>query len=92
MVSAFLNTVCNFGGIIGSFMYLNREAPVYNTGNAITIAAGVTGCACAIVLHVAWKKINRENRQRKEDEVRSTYSDDELLRLGDRSPFFRYME
>ncbi|KAJ4413423.1 hypothetical protein N0V82_008545 [Gnomoniopsis sp. IMI 355080] len=92
MVSAFLNTVCNFGGIVGSFMYLNREAPVYNTGNGITIAAGVIGCACAVVLHVAWNRANGVNGQRKEVDVRSTYSDDELLRLGDRSPFFRYME
>lgn len=92
MVSAFLNTVCNFGGIVGSFMYLNKEAPVYNTGNGISIAAGVLGCACAVVLHMVWKRANWKNEERNEDEVRSTYSDDELLSLGDRSPLFRYME
>lgn len=92
MVSAFLNTVCNFGGIVGSFMYVNREAPAYNTGNGITMGAGVVGCACAVVLHVVWKRANGQNGQRRESEVRSAYADDELLRLGDRGPLFRYME
>jgi hypothetical protein len=43
------------------------------------------------------KAYQRENRKRDEfmvgktdDEVRSNYTDQELLDLGDRSPFYRY--
>lgn len=92
MVSAFLTAVANVGGIIGSFMYLNSEDPVYNTGNGISVAAGFLGCACTVVLHVAWKRANRENSNRDETAARFAYSDDELLRMGDRSPFFKYTE
>lgn len=90
MVSAFLITIGNMGGIVGSFMYLAREAPVYNTGNSISLVVGFIGCVCTVVLVVAWKRANQENAKRSEEEVRLTYSDDELLRLGNKSPLFRY--
>lgn len=90
MMSAFLVTVGNVGGILGSFMYFESEAPVYSTGNSISLTVGVIGCTCAAVLGFSWKRANRENGARNEDEVRSAYSDKELLRLGDRNPLFKY--
>lgn len=31
MITSMLTSVANFGGIAGSFMFLDREAPVYRT-------------------------------------------------------------
>jgi MFS family permease len=89
--SAFNICMGNTGGIIGSYMYLDREAPTYQTGFGLSLAFGVSGLLVASVLEVSLVRANRRNANMSEMEVREKYSDEQLLAMGDRSPLFRYM-
>jgi MFS family permease len=89
--SAFNICLGNTGGIIGSYMYLDREAPTYQTGFGLSLAFGLSGLLVASVLEVSLVRANRRNTAMSEMEVREKYTDEQLLALGDRSPLFRYM-
>ncbi|OJI99292.1 hypothetical protein ASPVEDRAFT_69737 [Aspergillus versicolor CBS 583.65] len=89
--SAFNICMGNTGGIIGSYMYLDRESPTYLTGFGLSLAFGVSGLLVAGILEVSLVIANKRKARMVESEVREWYTDDELLVLGDRSPLFRYM-
>lgn len=91
---ALLISVGNMGGIMGSNVYLAREAPKYTTG----FAASLSMCCLAILMTfvLRWAYSN-ENKKRDlliaehgEDAIRARYSEEELLLMGDKSPFYRY--
>lgn len=91
---ALLISVGNMGGIMGSNIYLSREAPKYTTGFAASLAMC---CAAIIMTFVLRWAYTRENRRKDEmiaemgeEAIRAKYSEDELLMMGDKSPFFRY--
>ncbi|KAJ4361719.1 hypothetical protein N0V95_001612 [Ascochyta clinopodiicola] len=91
---ALLISVGNMGGIMGSNIYLAREKPKYTTGFAASLAMCVAAVAMTFVLRWAYGKENRKRDQliqeHGEEAIRARYSDEELLMLGDKSPFFRY--
>lgn len=90
MVTAFLISLSNIGGIVGSFIFLSNEAPAYNTGYGVTLAVSFLGFAGAGLLWYEWQKLNKKRRLVDEDQVRAKYTDLELLQMGDRSPLFKY--
>lgn len=87
---AFNICIGNIGGIIGSYMYLDREAPQYWTGFSLSLAFGATGVIVALLLELSYKWGNVRKAKTPEDEIRARYSEDELLRMGDKSPLFKY--
>ncbi|KAL4746551.1 hypothetical protein BDW72DRAFT_207253 [Aspergillus terricola var. indicus] len=87
---ALMNCVGNVGGILGSFMYLEREKPKYYTGFGISLALGVTGVIMAILLEWSYKIANRR-KEREADEARTRYTEEELFDMGDRSPLFKHV-
>lgn len=89
--SAFNICMGNTGGIIGSYMYLDRESPTYLTGFGLSLAFGVSGLLVACVLELSFLNANRRNGKLSETEVRDKHTDEQLLSLGDRSPLFRYL-
>lgn len=91
LVMAVLISIGNIGGIIGSFMYLESEGPVYNTGFGLGTALGVFGVVTALVLWLALKRENAKNEKVTLDEARARYSDAELLAMGNNSPLFRFV-
>lgn len=80
----------NLGGIVGSFMYLDKEAPTYQTGFGLALAFGATGAVAVMFLDLTYKWANDRKARLNEEEVRSLYTEDELIRMGDRSPLFKY--
>jgi hypothetical protein len=91
---ALLISVGNMGGIMGSNIYLDREKPKYKTGFGVSLAMCCAAIAMTMYLRIAY---GRENRKRDallaehgEEAIRARYSDEEMLELGDKSPFFRY--
>ena len=82
------------GGIAGSNIYLAREAPNYRTGFGTSLAICVCGIIAAFVLRTVYQ---RENKRRDafmegktDEEIMGKYTEQELLDLGDRNPFYRY--
>ncbi|ORY58135.1 major facilitator superfamily domain-containing protein [Pseudomassariella vexata] len=85
------NCVGNTGGIIGSFMYIESEAPSYPTGFGLSLAFGASGMLVAFFLEMSYKWSNKRKARLSEDEVRARHTEDELLDMGDKSPLFKYV-
>lgn len=91
---ALLISVGNLGGICGSNIYYAKQEPKYQTGFGTSLAICGCGIIAAFVLRIAYQ---RENKRRDElleregeDAIRAKYTEQELLDLGDLSPFYRY--
>ncbi|CAK7230065.1 hypothetical protein SBRCBS47491_007460 [Sporothrix bragantina] len=83
--------VGNMGGIVGTNIYLAREAPKYWTGYGISLAFLLNAICCTFVLRHVWNKDNKKRDRMSEDEIYAKYTEQELLELGDRSPLYRYV-
>lgn len=91
---ALLVTIGNFGGFVGSNIFLSKEAPKYPAGFGTCLAVLVVSVITTILLR---KSLQRENERRDEFmigkteiEVKAQYTNEEWARLGDNSPLFRY--
>ncbi|KAB8214644.1 putative MFS transporter [Aspergillus novoparasiticus] len=80
----------NSGGVIGSYMYMDEEAPTYYTGFGLSLAFGGSGLIVALLLELSYIYANRKKANESEAEIRERYTDDELLAMGDKSPLFKY--
>ncbi|KAI8932388.1 hypothetical protein NX059_010575 [Plenodomus lindquistii] len=80
----------NLGGIVGSFIYQERESPKYPTGFGTSLAFAAAGMVCAFTLEYLFWRINKRNAEKSEDEWRAIYSEAQLEKMGDRSPLFKY--
>lgn len=86
----FMICLGNIGGIIGSYIYIEDEKPTYPTGFGASLSFAGLGVAACLLLEFLFWNINRRRAAISEEEVRANYSEEELERLGDRSPLFRY--
>lgn len=80
----------NLGGIVGSFIYQEKEKPRYPTGFGSSLAFAAAGMACAFTLEYLFWRINQKNAEKSEEEWRTIYTEEQLEKMGDRSPLFRY--
>ncbi|KAF2733829.1 MFS general substrate transporter [Polyplosphaeria fusca] len=80
----------NLGGIVGSFIYQEKEAPKYPTGFGASLSFAAAGAVSALTLEYAYWSINKKNAEKSEDEWRATYTEAQLEKMGDRSPLFKY--
>lgn len=91
---ALLISVGNLGGIAGSNIYVAWEAPKYPAGFGTGLTICVIAVIMAYVLRLIFMKENAKRRalleQEGEDAIRARYTDQELLEMGDKSPFFIY--
>lgn len=82
--------VGNMGGIMGSYMFFDSDAPVYGTGFGLSLAFGLSGLIMALVAEATYKWGNKKKEALTEDQVHAMYTHDQLLKMGDKSPLFRY--
>ncbi|TPX09500.1 uncharacterized protein E0L32_009243 [Thyridium curvatum] len=87
---AYLVAMGNVGGVIGSYIYKEDEAPEYPTGFGNSLAFAAAGLIAALLLEYLLLRSNRRNEKLTEVEVRARYTDEELERMGDRSPLYKY--
>lgn len=91
---ALLISIGNFGGIAGSNIYIASQAPKYPTGFGTGLGMSVAAIIMAFVLRKAFARENEKRRRMLDEEgeeaIRARYSDQELLDMGDKSPFFIY--
>ncbi|KAF2271751.1 MFS general substrate transporter [Westerdykella ornata] len=91
---ALLISVGNMGGIMGSNIYLAREKPKYRTGFGVSLAMCIAAIVMTFVLRWAYSRENAKRDQllaeHTEEEIRAQYTEEQMLELGDRSPFWRY--
>ncbi|CAK7200689.1 hypothetical protein SEUCBS139899_003387 [Sporothrix eucalyptigena] len=81
----------NMGGIVGTNIYIAKQAPYYWTGYGISLGFLLNAICCTFVLRHVWSKANKQRDLLSEDEIFATYTEQELLDMGDRSPLYRYV-
>ncbi|KAH9835023.1 major facilitator superfamily domain-containing protein [Rhodofomes roseus] len=89
---AFHIGIGNFSGAIASNIYLSHDAPRYIMGHALELMFIGIGLVSLPITVLAYRRINarRDALQRELGEKGGIYSADELRRMGDRAPDFRY--
>jgi hypothetical protein len=80
----------NVGGLIGSYIYKDDEAPRYPTGFGNSLAFAAAGIVACVVLEYGLWMLNKKNAKLDQDEIRAKYTDEELQKMGDKSPLFKY--
>lgn len=79
-----------FGGLLGSNIFFDSTLPRYFPGYGVSMAIMLAAAATAFILRVAYKRENERRDLLSEEEIRGTYTESELLELGDKNPYFRY--
>ncbi|KAK0270387.1 hypothetical protein LTR35_014186 [Friedmanniomyces endolithicus] len=97
---ALLISVGNFGGITERIfthlaqIFLAAEKPKYPTGFGTGLGISIAAILMAIVLRISCQRENKRRRdmieQEGEDAIRARYGEQQLLEMGDKSPFFIY--
>ncbi|KAK5164615.1 uncharacterized protein LTR77_009821 [Saxophila tyrrhenica] len=87
---AFMIAVGNCGGLPGSFIFLDREAPKYPTGFDSSLSFAAAGMVAAILLEFSYRSHNTRYAQVTEEEAKEKYGEAQLEKMGDKSPLFRY--
>lgn len=80
----------NIGGVVGSYIYQEREAPRYPTGYGNSLAFASAGIVAMLVLEFCLWSSNQRNSRLTDEDVRARYTDGQLEKLGDRSPLYKY--
>ena len=78
------------GGLVGSNIFLDSTKPHYYPGYAVCMGIMLAAVTCAFIIRRAYKRINEERDRMTEEEIRAKYTEEELIGMGDLSPFFRY--
>lgn len=82
--------VGNIGGVIGSYIYIEDEAPKYPTGYGTSFAFASAGIVACMTLEFALWTINKKNARYTEEHIRAQYTDEQLEMMGDKSPLYKY--
>ncbi|KAL1627218.1 hypothetical protein SLS56_006457 [Neofusicoccum ribis] len=89
---ALLISMGNLGGAIGSNVYLEAQAPSYWLGFGFGLGIALAAITATVVLKFTFERLNRQKEAMgTEEEIRARFSEEELLRMGDKSPLFRYI-
>ncbi|KAI1339186.1 major facilitator superfamily transporter [Xylariaceae sp. FL0016] len=86
----FLVCAGNIGGVIGSYIYRDDEAPRYPTGYGNSLAFASAGIVAMLTLEFLLWKTNKKNAKLTEEDVHQMYSAEKLDAMGDRSPLYKY--
>jgi len=87
---AFMISIGNCGGLPGSFIYLDSEAPKYPTGFGSSLSFASAGLVSALVLEFLYWSHNKRYAQMTEEEAKAKFGEAKLEKMGDKSPLFKY--
>lgn len=80
----------NLGGIVGSYIFLEAEAPGYPTGFGTGLAVVISAVLSSMLLEYSYWRLNKKRAAMDKDIILNTYSEEVLSRMGDASPLFKY--
>ncbi|KAI1364051.1 major facilitator superfamily domain-containing protein [Xylaria arbuscula] len=87
---AWLLAAGNFGSLIGTNIFLDREAPKYPTGYGTSLGIIILGIFVACVLESSLWRLNKAKKRLSEYEVRQQYTQEQLDSMGEKSPLYQY--
>lgn len=87
---AYMTSLTNLGGLGSSYIFIASEAPGYPTGFGVSLAFSAAGLVASILLDIIYTQINKKRDRISLAEIEEKYSAEDLAKMGDRSPLFRY--
>jgi len=90
MGSGYFIMLGNCGGIVGSFIFLESEKPKYPTGFGSSLSFGAAGIVAAVTVEYLYWSHNKKYETMTEDAATQKHGSEELEKMGDRSPLFKY--
>jgi hypothetical protein len=84
----YLLSTGNAGGLIGSYIYRDEEAPRYPTGYGTSFAFAAAGIIAALTLEICLWFANKKNAQMAASEIRDRYTEVQLRGMEEKSPLF----
>lgn len=88
---ALLNAIGSVGGIIGSNIFLENQAPHYWLGYGFCVGIVFSSILSGFGLLVLYSRENAKRDRLPVEEVKAKYSKEELIMMGDKSPLYRYV-
>lgn len=89
---ALLIMMGNFGGVIGSNIYVEDQRPNFWLGYGFGLGISLAAITSTIVLKFEYQRLNvHKVAMGTEEDILTRYSAEELLQMGDKSPLFRYI-
>ncbi|KAL3448371.1 major facilitator superfamily domain-containing protein [Aspergillus insuetus] len=86
---AWLLAAGNVGSLIGTNVFLDSESPRYPTGYGTALGIICLGVVCALLLEFFLWRLNKAKAALSE-EVRETYTQEQLDAMGEKSPLYQY--
>ena len=86
----FMIMMGNLSGFGGSYIFINSEAPKYTTAYSLSISLLCLAILTTLTLEVLYWKINRSRASLTMEDIQAQYTEEDLDKLGDRSPLFKY--
>lgn len=86
----FMIMMGNLSGFGGSYIFINSEAPRYPTAYGLSLGLLCVAILTTLSLESLYWRINKTRAAVTSDEICSRYEEEELEKLGDRSPLFKY--
>lgn len=86
---ALLITLGNYGGCIGSNIFLAHQKPHYWLGYGFSIGILTVAIISTFILRWSYLRINKQRDAMNIEDIRARYTEAELLQMGDRSPLYR---
>ncbi|KAL2841991.1 major facilitator superfamily domain-containing protein [Aspergillus pseudodeflectus] len=77
----------NIGGAFACNFYRAQDAPIYYLGHGLELGFAVAGLIAVITLRVVYQRVNKA----REANGTGNLTAEEMVRMGDKSPAFRYM-
>ncbi|CCF36649.1 hypothetical protein CH063_01541 [Colletotrichum higginsianum] len=87
---AWLLAAGNLGSLIGTNIFLDKEGPQYPTGYGTSLGIICLGLIAAFALEFFLWSLNKKKAQLSEAEIRQQYSQEQLDRMGEKSPLYQY--
>ena len=86
----FMIMMGNLSGFGGSYIFINSESPRYPTAYGISLGLLCAAIITSLSLEFLYWTINKRNAALSAEEIAEMYTEEELEKMGDRSPLFRY--
>jgi hypothetical protein len=76
--------------LIGTNIFLAREAPKYPTGYGTSIGIVCLAIVSALIMEFSLWRLNKAKSKLSEAEVRQMYTQEQLDEMGEKSPLWLY--
>jgi MFS family permease len=81
----------NFAGVISSYIYRTQDAPKYTLGHAAMLGFALYSASTYAFVSIMMRRENKKRDRGERDHILVGKTQEEILKLGDKHPEYRYI-